>query len=196
MQSVKKAVTAGCENDASHWTNSSLKDLIVHIVKTYHDPLRLELMHILAMAEKVALMHGDVHPETIELCETFQEFKDMLEMHMQKEEMILFPTIAAVEKTSMLHNAYSCSGNESPTNQMMKEHKEFGVLLCKMRYISNSYTPPKDACDTYKSLLSSLADLESEMHQLLHKENNILFPRAMDLFGSAEHGELNAQTKY
>ncbi len=167
------------------WTSTSLKLLTEHIIEAYHNPLRLELSRILLLAEKVARVHGGNHPEMIEVLNVFAQFKEELKMHMQKEELILFPSIASLESKNKIQG-FGCGGGiEHPIEVMTKEHDSAGEALGSMRRLTNSFTPPEDACTTFKLLLTSLAQLESEMHQHVHKENNILFPRAIALFYSA-----------
>ncbi len=163
------------------WTRASLKDLIGHIVTTYHQPLQQELPRVAQLANKVAQAHKDNHPEMVEVLDVFNNFKAQLELHMQKEETILFPGIAGME-THSGPQVFGCGGGiEHPISVMTQEHDEAGVALCTMRRLTHNYTPPDDACNTFKVLLHSLAQIESEMHQHVHKENNILFPRALAL---------------
>lgn len=166
------------------WTRTSLKELIGHIVDTYHEPLRSELRRVLPLAEKVARVHGENHPEMIEVLNIFARFKDQLEVHMQKEEIILFPSIASMESNKS-EQPFGCGGGiEHPIAVMMQEHEDAGEAMSAMSRLTNSYAPPPDACNTFKVLLHSLARIESEMHQHVHKENNILFPRTLALFGT------------
>lgn len=163
------------------WTTASLKSLIDHIITTYHQPLRQELSRVAQLAEKVARVHGDKHPEMIEVLNVFNRFKAQLELHMQKEEMVLFPGIASMEATGS-PQIFGCGGGiEHPIEVMNQEHDDAGEALCYMRRLTHDYTPPEDACSSFQVLLYSLAQIESEMHQHVHKENNILFPRALDL---------------
>lgn len=173
----QKATQAG----GADWTTASLKDLIDHIISTYHQPLKQELSRIALLAEKVARVHGDNHPRMIEVQTIFDRFKAQLELHMQKEEMVLFPGIASMEATGS-PQIFGCGGGIGhPIEVMTQEHEEAGEALSAMRQLTNDYTPPEDACSSFKVLLYSLAQLESEMHQHVHKENNILFPRALEL---------------
>lgn len=171
-------------NSEQDWKRASLKDLTEHLVSGYHNPMRLELSRIQALTEKVARVHGRRHPEMIEIQELFARFKEEQEMHMQKEELILFPSICAIESKQAKY-AGCGNGLEHPIAMMTKEHDDAGAELSRMRNLTHSFTAPADACSTYKLLLCSLAQLESEMHQHVHKENNILFPRALELFNSA-----------
>jgi len=168
-------------SSAAHWTTVSLKDLIDHIITTYHQPLRQELLRVAQLSEKVARVHGDNHPEMIEVLNIFNRFRAQLELHMQKEEMVLFPGIASMEATGT-PQIFGCGGGiEHPIAVMNQEHDDAGEALCAMRRLTHDYTPPDDACTSFKVLLFSLAQIESEMHQHVHKENNILFPRALEL---------------
>jgi len=170
------------------WTRTSLKELIDHILASYHDPLRLELKRILALTDKVARVHGNSHPEMIKVAEIFARLKEQLELHMQKEELILFPGIAAMEanKSAM----FGCgAGIEHPIAVMTMEHEDAGEALCTLRNLTNDYNPPPDACTTFKVLLKSLANFESEMHLHVHKENNILFPRCLKISSASNEAK-------
>jgi regulator of cell morphogenesis and NO signaling len=161
------------------WTKAPLKDLVAHIVTVYHDPLRTELIRVAQLAEKVARVHGDNHPEMVEVRNIFSGLKAQMELHMQKEEMVLFPAIVAMESTGSVQK-FGCGGGiEHPIDVMSREHDEAGTALCVIRKLTNDYAPPADACGSFKVLLFSLAQIEAAMHQHVHKENNILFPRAL-----------------
>lgn len=169
------------EPNAIDWTTAKLADLVDHIVTDYHQPLRQELARVTPLVEKVARVHGDNHPEMITVKDVFNRFKAQLELHMQKEEMVLFPGIVSMETTGS-PQIFGCGGGiEHPIDVMSQEHDEAGEALRTMRHLTNDYTPPEDACNTFKVLLFSLIQIESEMHQHVHKENSILFPRALAL---------------
>ncbi len=169
------------EPSSIDWTQAKLKDLVEHIVSTYHDPLRKELSRVALLSEKVARVHGDNHPEMVKVKDVFNRFKAQLELHMQKEEMVLFPGIVSTETTGN-PQIFGCGGGiEHPIEVMGQEHDEAGEALCTLRQLTKDYTPPEDACGSFKVLLFSLMQIESEMHQHVHKENNILFPRALAL---------------
>lgn len=162
--------------DAVDWPTAKLADLVDHIIADYHQPLRQELARVMPLAEKVARVHGDNHPEMVKVKDIFNHFKAQLELHMQKEEMVLFPGIKSMETTGS-PQIFGCGGGiEHPIEVMSLEHDEAGEALRTMRQLTNDYTPPEDACNTFKVLLFSLIQIELEMHQHVHKENNILFP--------------------
>lgn len=184
LQKLSAVLCKPYETSELDWTKSSLKSLIDHIINVYHHPLRLELCRIEALCSKVARVHGETHPYVNELADVFARFKEELELHMQKEEMILFPTIAARE-THRTQANFGCGGSiEHPITVMMMEHDSAGETLQKMRELTNSYTAPHGACNTFRAMLHALELFESEMHQHVHKENNILFPRAVELFNT------------
>lgn len=167
--------------DEPDWTKTTLKELVDHIITCYHNPLREQLPRLSQMALKVAKVHGANHPEMVKVSDILSSFKESLEMHMQKEEMILFPAISRIEAGGS-PKLFGCGGGiEHPISVMLQEHDDAGEALCAMSKLTNGYTPPPDACNTFRVLLRSLADLESEMHQHVHKENNILFPRALSV---------------
>lgn len=181
LEKLSAADSKGVQSGAPNWNTASLKNLIDHIISTYHQPLREELSRVAKLAAKVSRVHGDNHPEMIEVLNIFNRFKAQLELHMQKEEMVLFPGIASMEATGS-PQIFGCGGGiEHPIEVMNQEHDDAGEALCAMRRLTHDYTPPDDACSSFKVLLYSLAQIESEMHQHVHKENNILFPRALEL---------------
>jgi regulator of cell morphogenesis and NO signaling len=96
---------------------------------------------------------------------------------MLKEEMFIFPMIEELEEEPGLPG-FHCGGTNHPICVVEHEHDDAGVALARLRALTGAYVPPDDACTTYRALLAGLADLEAEMHRHVHKENNILFPRA------------------
>jgi regulator of cell morphogenesis and NO signaling len=185
LKKFAEADRKGSSSTEPDWTRTSLADLIDDIVTSYHQPLRKELPRLAALLEKVAKAHGDNHPETVKVLDVFKAFRQELELHMQKEELILFPGIKSIEAGGN-PRAFGCGGGvEHPIEMMIQEHDAAGDALSTMRQLTNNFLPPQDACNTYKILLQSLAELELEMHQHVHKENNILFPRTLALAASA-----------
>lgn len=182
LKNVSAKRTDACEKD---WNRVSLKELTEHIVEAYHVPLRTELARLQKLVNKVSVVHGKAHPEVMQIESVFRSFKEDIELHMQKEEMILFPGIANVEAGRQ--TSFGCGGSiDHPIEMMTQEHEGAADALEKMRTLSNNYTPPSDACDTFRVMLHSLASLELDMHQHVHKENNILFPRALAM-AKSEH---------
>ncbi|MEP7213482.1 MAG: iron-sulfur cluster repair di-iron protein [Acidobacteriota bacterium] len=162
----------------------SPSELIEFIVSTHHEFTRDEFSRLLPLMDKVAGKHGENHPELFEIKRLFQELAADLMPHMQKEERVLFPYIekveAATEGRSPVPMA-SFGTVENPVRMMMFEHEAAGDLLRQMRSLSSDYTTPDGACPSYKGLYAGIEDLERDLHQHIHLENNVLFPQAIEL---------------
>ena len=156
------------------WEHEPLDALADHIVAAYHDPLREELPRLESMASKVARVHGAKAPHLSRLHTVVTELSSDLRAHMQKEEMVLFPAIRAVERGAVAPIPLSV-----PIEVMEHEHDRAGALLEELRASTGGYTPPDWACGTLRALYQGLAEFESAMHVHVHLENNILFPRAL-----------------
>lgn len=158
----------------------SLAELADHIEQTHHAYLRSELPRLDAMTEKVASVHGEKNPRLAQIRRTFQGLAREMSSHMMKEEHILFPMIRQLE-ASRTAPRFHCGSVANPIRQMELEHDEAGSALEKLRELTDDYAPPDWACNTYRAMLDALAHLESDMHQHVHKENNVLFPRAIEM---------------
>lgn len=159
-------------NDSSSecWADAPLEELIEHIVHTYHRSLDEELPRLEAMASKVNRVHGDKDPERLSsILSVFQSLKAELEEHMIKEEQILFPMILRGQGTNA----------QAPVSVMLHEHDQAGRALESLRELTDDYNPPTIACNTWAALYHGLGALETDLHQHIHLENNILFPRAL-----------------
>lgn len=161
----------------------SLTELCDHIEATHHAWLREEMPRLDFMTNKVASRHGEHSPWLYELAEVYQELQAELTAHMMKEEQILFPAIRDLEAGRPSQTP--CGGHlQGPISVMEHEHDNAGRALERMRELSSDYTPPPQACNTFRAMLDALAELEADMHRHVHKENNVLFPRALAAFGS------------
>lgn len=168
--------------DDRDWSREPLGALVDHIVATYHRPLRDELPRLGAMATKVAAVHGANAPQLSRVESLVSELSDDLMLHMQKEERVLFPAIRAIEADPQLVIPIT-----APIDVMEHDHDVAGELLSELRTITGGYVAPPWACGTFRALYQGLAELESNMHVHVHLENNVLFPRALDLArGSAQ----------
>ena len=153
------------------WDLGPVGELIDHILNKYHAGLYEELPRLESMARKVERVHGDKDPERLQrLVQAVLELKAELDTHMVKEEQILFPMIRAGRGT----------GADGPIAVMMREHETAGELLRLIRALTNDYTVPEEACNTWRALWLGLEALEADLHEHIHLENNILFPRALD----------------
>lgn len=156
----------------------ALDELADHIVERHHDYLREELPRLGRMAAKVAKVHGDQDPRLQAVSDTFQMLAMEMDCHMTKEERILFPVIRALAQTDGIPPMpFGTLAN--PIHAMEAEHDESGDGLARISELTDVYTPPEWACNTYQALLDGLHDLERDLHLHIHKENNILFPKAI-----------------
>jgi regulator of cell morphogenesis and NO signaling len=162
-----------------NWEQAALTDLVGHIQARFHAPLRQELPRLGQMLVKVVSKHGERHPETRSLKDTFERLHVELLHHMQKEDAILFPAIVSLETGRGDSGAGAWIGG--PIEVMEMEHEEAGRALATMRELTGGYEPPADACPTFRGLYYGLGELERDMHVHIHLENNILFPRAARL---------------
>jgi len=160
----------------------SLTELADHIQGVHHDYLRSELPRIDQLVTKVANAHGERDPRLVRIAGIFTGFREELMMHMRKEEQILFPIIRELESGSGVSSTSShCGSITNPIRQMEAEHDNAGNALEQMRELTDGYQVPEMACNTHRAMLDALAFLERDMHTHVHKENSILFPRAIEL---------------
>jgi regulator of cell morphogenesis and NO signaling len=153
-------------------------------VNTHHKYTREAIARLNPLLEKVRSVHEKNHPELQLIQTVFHGLAQELSTHMMKEEMVLFPYIvrleeAVIQKEPILPPPFGTVQN--PVTMMMHEHDSAGDVLRAMREASSGYTPPGDGCVSYQTLYKVLADFEKDLHQHIHLENNILFPRAIDM---------------
>lgn len=169
-----------------NWQAAPLADLIAHINSTHHKYTREEIARLGPLFEKVCSVHGKNHPELEQIRALFRGLAQELTTHMMKEEMVLFPYIvrmeeAVIQKEPVLPPPFGSVQN--PVAMMVHEHDSAGDALRSMRQASAGYTPPGDACISFQTLYRALAEFEADLHQHIHLENNILFPRAIEMEG-------------
>ena len=169
---------------ANDWAQAPLAALARHIVEAHHSFTRAETTRLDALFVKVCGVHGERHPELYAMQVKFTEMANELRTHMMKEENILFPYLAVMERAVIekkpLPRAMFGSV-ENPVRAMMQDHDSAGEALRALRTASHSYAVPEDACLTYRELYNSLEAFEADMHTHVHLENNILFPRALEM---------------
>jgi regulator of cell morphogenesis and NO signaling len=168
---------------------ATLEELINHVVGKHHSFTRLEIARLTALLEKVCLAHGENHPELFRINVLFRELGVDLEIHMTKEERVLFPYVIRTEAATKQHvplfrPPFGTVAN--PVRMMMLEHDRAGEMVKEIRALSSDYVTPADACLSYQTLYSALEALEKDLHQHIHLENNILFPRAVAMEPVAE----------
>ncbi|WP_124726779.1 iron-sulfur cluster repair di-iron protein [Staphylospora marina] len=163
-------------DQAIDWRKKSFSALIDHIVRTHHEYLNNELPVLSAFVTKVFDRHGMDHPELAELHRLFHELKEELEQHLPKEEQEIFPFLKEYEKTGSKEALEKAA---QAIEQLEAEHNKAGELLRNMRKVTNHYQLPKGACRTYALSYIKLEQLESDLFQHIHLENNVMFPRVM-----------------
>jgi regulator of cell morphogenesis and NO signaling len=168
------------------WRQAPLADLAQYIVERYHETLRDELPRLSFMTDKVNRVHGARWPEMIPpLASTFEELRRELESHMEDEEASLFPAVVALEARAGAPAA--ATGDFGSTiEELEREHEHAGRLLERMHALTGGFTPPAEACNTFRGLFHGLAQLTADMHVHVHLENNLLFPRAIALRDEAQ----------
>ncbi len=171
------------------WQGGMLADLMDYIKKTHHKYTRDEIGRLQPLLDRVCAVHGENHPELLVIRTVFQGLAAELTAHLMKEEMILFPYIVRLEEASLEHEAAPPApfGTvQNPVHAMMQEHDSAGEALRKMKASSHDYLIPADGCFSYGTLYQALAAFESDLHQHIHLENNILFPRAVEMENAAK----------
>ncbi len=163
---------------------AGVAELIDHIVEKHHVFTKTEISRLRALIRKVHGAHGKNHPELTELRDLFNALSDELEPHMMKEERVLFPYTIQMEEAARNRHALTrppFGTVANPVRMMMLEHEDAGALLYQMRKVTSNYTIPPDACISYQTLYQTLDAFEKDLHQHIHLENNILFPRAVEM---------------
>lgn len=148
------------------------------IVDTHHAYMWEEMPRLQELVDLVAKVHGDAHPELAEVKTTYTEAVAALDPHMTMEERVVFPAISRMEKTQAPAAAGSFA---EPIQQLRDEHEVVGQLFAKLRELTGGYAVPADACTSYTLMLTGLEHMERDLHEHIHKENNILFPRVLEL---------------
>ncbi len=155
----------------------SLTEMCDSIVDTHHEYLKRELPRLAQLVDKVTSVHGDQHDWLTTLKEAYSRLRDELTPHMVKEEQVLFPAIRMIERSGKVPS-FPFGSVDNPIRMMEHEHDEAGQALREIRSASSDFTLPEGGCNTFRAMLDGLRELESDLHQHIHKENNILFPRA------------------
>ncbi len=177
------------------WNVQPLGLLMNHIVEKHHAFCRQEVARLEPLLEKVVQAHSAVHPELRRIQALFSGLSKELLMHLTKEEQTLFPYISRMEESVTRRTPFSrpAFGTiQNPVRMMVLEHDNAGAALHEIRNLSSNYQLPTDACNSYRALYDGLKSFESDMHQHVHLENNILFPRAVAMEDATVSGEKRA----
>lgn len=161
--------------DADSMTLSQLCD---HIEVAHHEYLRQELPRLDFMTRKVAAVHGDHEPRLHEVRRTFEAFQSEIASHTEEEEETIFPAIRRLE-ADKVGRPEDASRLKTSLQKLESEHDKAGAALASLNELTDSYAPPEWACNTFRALYDGLSALEKNMHQHVHKENNVLFPKVL-----------------
>lgn len=178
----------GATLQESMFQEMSAEQLIQYIELKHHFYVKQSMPTIYGHVQRVAYKHGDRFPYMVEVADLFAEVCEELNAHLQKEEMILFPRIKDLEK--VIHSPAANFNADlgyitAPINMMEMEHEHAGDLLARINELTNGFSIPLGACNTFRVSLAELKEFEEDLHQHVHLENNILFPKAIDYLKQA-----------
>jgi regulator of cell morphogenesis and NO signaling len=182
LQAISESSTQSQPSKALPYDEWSLSFLADFIVNTHHQYALKTLPDLVNYAQRVAMAHGENHPEMDKVKELVLASESELRSHMMKEEQILFPYIRSME-TSGQNGVSKQQGNnawvQQPIRVMEMEHETVGNNFATIRELTSGYALPQDACTTYQLFFKILEEFEDDLHLHIHLENNILFPKAI-----------------
>jgi regulator of cell morphogenesis and NO signaling len=171
-----------------------LYQLADYIVYTHHSYVKKELPLIISYLEKVSSKHGKRHNELYKVASLVADLSNEMTHHMLNEETIVFPRIKQLEQYSFAPVLYDIKYFEYlllPIIGLEDEHVDVGNMMAEIKKLASNYTPPADACSTFKLLYASLHAFEIDLHHHVHLENSILFPKALSLERKLKLNALN-----
>lgn len=166
------------------WGRETLADLIDHIVATHHAYSKSELVLLSGLAAKVSKRHGGRDPELSIIQAKFAQLAENLTEHLANEEVFVFPMIVELERNKAADRTAPFESDAIAHEQLprlVQDHDEVGALMAEIRSLSRNFNPPGYACSTFRAFYEGLREFEQDLHQHVHLENNILFPRASKL---------------
>lgn len=171
-----------------NYSAMSMAELVDHIVNEHHAYVRSTIPALTTYLKKLCQVHGERHPELLEINLLFGQAAEALGSHMNKEEQILFPYIKALQAASdrKFELSQPHFGHiENPISMMESEHEKEGARFRMIREMTSNYMPPREACQTYRVAFMILKEFETDLHKHIHLENNILFPQATMMYEKA-----------
>ena len=169
-------------SNAYNYDNWDLSFLVDHIINVHHTYVEENIPLLIQYAKKVVKVHGHHYTEVVEINNLFTEVANELTAHMKKEELILFPYIKQLvkaEKENVKVSPPHFGTVNNPIQMLENEHENAGNIFKEIARLTNNYSPPEGACNTFKALYAKLDEFEQDLHQHIHLENNILFPKAI-----------------
>jgi len=184
LKQIESAVAEPAHPSDRELRSGALSELIAHIVRTHHVYVRTQIPEVERLTDKVYAKHGENHPELAKIRNVFHDLGQELMTHLMKEENILFPYVERMEdsvigREPVLPPPFGTVQN--PVRMMEHEHDVAGIALRSLRETTNGYVPPADACTSFRALYQALENFEKDLHQHIHLENNVLFPRAVEM---------------
>jgi len=158
--------------------------LIDHILNSHHWYVNQAILQILPLVQKVVEVHGTKHTELVIIQSLFQQISNEMLLHMKKEELVLFPYIKKLHQAELDRKEVerpTFGSIKSPISVIETEHDTAGIMLNRLSKLSNNYTPPDDACQTFRLLFDKLKEFDTDLHMHMHLENDILHPKAIEL---------------
>jgi regulator of cell morphogenesis and NO signaling len=188
LASLEKISAASTSAQDQNWAERSLAELIEFLVEKHHTFTRGQLALLEKLSEKVARVHGQNHPELLDLRKLFQRMSADLQCHLMKEEQMAFPYLLELEKSKKTgiedDSLFPFEAFQSqPLRVLMADHEEVGKQLREARRLTADFTPPEGACVTFQAFYKAFLELEEDLHRHIHLENNVLFPMAEKLAG-------------
>lgn len=165
------------------FANMNAEQLIQHILLRHHFYVKQSMPAIQDHIVKVASKHGERFPYMMEVVHLFVQLRNDMNMHLHKEEVILFPRIKEVEALHHFKQKRNIDANYifGPVGVMEAEHDEAGEIMFRIRELTNNYEAPEGACTTFQVSLAELKEFEEDLHRHVHLENNLLFPLAQKM---------------
>ncbi len=185
LKEALDAPTGKADATEKDWYSAPLGELIRHIVDEHHAYMKTTLPRLRTLIPTVLKAHAAQHGDMLRQVQAiFNDLDEEISSHLMKEEQVLFPFITAAEahaqqRLPML--SAPCGSVCHPIQQMEYEHENAGRALAKLREVTCDYALPPDACPTFHAMYEELQRMEADLHQHIHLENNILFPRAIEL---------------
>ncbi|HPU13745.1 MAG TPA: iron-sulfur cluster repair di-iron protein [Aeromicrobium sp.] len=188
LADVQQALELPTQAESTESTSRENAELAHDILDTHHAYMWEEMPRLLALVQKVHGVHGERHQELAEVLEIFTTAVGELEPHMTKEERSVFPSINRLERTGQWS---ASSPLADQVADLVDEHEAVGALFKRLNQVTENYEVPADACGSYRAMLEGLKRMELDLHEHIHKENNILFPGALALLDKTAKGAGN-----
>lgn len=174
LAKVQKMEEKWVSRQSMHPSSFGEKTLVAYIQEKYHESLREELPLLSPYVTKVARVHGERDPHLLKVLEIFNTLRKELIDHTDDEDLNVFPMILKFFENTSEELKYKLRPHVA---ELEEEHDNTGALFHELREITNHFTPPKDACGTYRLVYARLEQLEKDTFEHVHLENNILFER-------------------